>query len=158
MLSEQIGEATGTVSGTRVLSAEGEASKMEVSFRGRGELLGVAITDVGTFVQTVRPGGILGTESSNVLFLSDEGELASWTGFGGGRPTGAGFSSSLGGCRVHADILPQASASERRSHPRRIRVKEDGSSTAGRYGNGRERYRNEIKMYRREHREGVRGG
>ena len=96
MLSEQIGEASGTVTGVRVLSAEGEASKMEVSFRGRGELLGVAITDMGTFVQTVRPGGILGTESSNVLFLTDDGELASWTGFGVGRPMGAGFSSSWG--------------------------------------------------------------
>jgi hypothetical protein len=96
MLSEQIGEASGTVTGVRVLSAEGDASKMEISFRGRGELLGIAITDIGTFVQTTKPGGVLATESSNVLFLSDDGEVASWTGFGVGRPTGPGFSSSWG--------------------------------------------------------------
>ena len=59
MLGEQIGEASGTVTGVRVLSAEGDDSKMEVSFRGRGELFGVGITDIGTFVQTTRPGGIL---------------------------------------------------------------------------------------------------
>src|SRR5947209_5607529 len=96
MLSEQIGEASGTLMSVRVLSAEGDASKMEVTFRGRGELLGVGITDIGTFVRTTKPGGVLATESSNVLFLTDDGEVASWTGFGVGKPTGAGFSSSWG--------------------------------------------------------------
>ncbi len=93
MLGEQIGEASGTVTGVRVLSAEGDDSKMEVSFRGRGELLGVAITDIGTFVQTTRPGGILRGEDSNVLLLTD-GEMVAWKGFGVGKPTGPGFSSS----------------------------------------------------------------
>ena len=96
MLGEQLGEASGTVTGVRVLGAESEDHKMEVSFRGRGEMLGVGITDMGTFVQTVRPDGILSGEDSNVLMLTDDGEMVAWKGFGVGRPTGPGFSSSWG--------------------------------------------------------------
>ncbi len=99
MLGEQLGEASGTVTGIRVLGAQGaddDDSAMEVSFRGRGELLGVGITDMGTFVQTVRPGGILSGEDSNVVMLTDDGEKVAWKGFGVGKPTGAGFKSSWG--------------------------------------------------------------
>lgn len=96
MLGDQLGEASGTVVGVRILSADGGEHKMEVSFRGRGEMLGVGITDMGTFVQAVRPGGVLVAEDSNVIFLTDDGEMGSWRGFGIGRPTGPGFSSSWG--------------------------------------------------------------
>ncbi|MDP9480982.1 MAG: hypothetical protein M3R38_35845 [Actinomycetota bacterium] len=96
MLGEQLGEASGTVTGVRVLGAGGEDHKLEVSFRGRGEMLGVGITDMGIFVQTIRPGGVLIGEGSNVLMLTDDGETVSWKGFGVGRPTGPGFSSSWG--------------------------------------------------------------
>ncbi len=96
MLGEQLGEASGTVTGVRVLGTEGEDHKLEVSFRGRGEMLGVGITDMGIFVQTIRPGGVLIGEDSNVLMLTDDGETVSWKGFGVGRPTGPGFSSSWG--------------------------------------------------------------
>jgi hypothetical protein len=96
MLGEQLGEASGSVTGVRVLSADGDDSKMEVSFRGRGEVLGVGITDIGTFVQTTRPGGVLGGDDSNVLMLTDDGEMVAWKGFGVGKPTGPGFKSSWG--------------------------------------------------------------
>ena len=98
MLGEQLGEASGTVTGVRVLGTEGggDDHKLEVSFRGRGEVLGVGITDMGTFFQTVRPGGVLVGEDSNVLMLTDDGEMVSWKGFGVGRPTGPGFKSSWG--------------------------------------------------------------
>ncbi len=96
MLGEQISEASGSTTGVRVLSAEGDDSKMEVSFQGRGEVLGVGITDIGTFVQRTKPGGTLSGEDSNVLMLTDDGEMVAWKGFGVGRPTGPGFSSSWG--------------------------------------------------------------
>ena len=96
MLGEQIGEASGSVTGVRVLSAEGNDAKMEISFRGRGEVLGVGITDIGTFVQASKPGGILSGEDSKVLLLTDDVEIAAWKGFGVGKATGAGFSSSWG--------------------------------------------------------------
>lgn len=96
MLGELLGESSGSVTGVRILEANGDDSVMEVSFRGSGQVLGVGITDIGTFAQTVRPGGVLSSEEANVLLLTEDGEMVSWKGFGVGRPTGPGFSSSWG--------------------------------------------------------------
>ncbi len=87
-LGEQIGEASGRITGTRVLAPEGQPVKMELALQGSGTMLGQQITDVGTYWQTVRPGGVIYGEGDN-LFLTAEGESAHWTGFGVGRPTGA---------------------------------------------------------------------
>jgi len=87
-LGDQIGEASGRITGTRVLAPEGQPVKVEVALQGSGTMLGQQITDVGTYWQTVRPGGVLYGEGDN-LFLTAEGESAHWTGFGVGRPTGA---------------------------------------------------------------------
>jgi hypothetical protein len=48
-LGEQLGEASGKVTGTRVLGPEGQQVKVEVSFEGRGTLLGQDIADFGTY-------------------------------------------------------------------------------------------------------------
>jgi hypothetical protein len=96
MLGGGIGEASGSVTGARALSVDDDGSRIEVSFSGSGQVLGVSITDIGTFVQTVRPGGDLGSEDSNVVMLTGAGEIVSWTGFGAGRPTGRGLESSWG--------------------------------------------------------------
>jgi hypothetical protein len=55
-LGDQIGEASGRITGTRVLAPEGQPVKVEVSLQGSGTMLGQQITDVGTYWQTVRPG------------------------------------------------------------------------------------------------------
>ena len=60
-LGEQLGTASGTITGTRVLAPEGQQLKVEVSFAGRGTLLGEDIADFGTYWQTVRPGGAYST-------------------------------------------------------------------------------------------------
>jgi hypothetical protein len=55
-LGEQLGTASGKITGTRVLVPEGQQLKVEVSFSGRGTMLGEEIDDFGTYWQTVRPG------------------------------------------------------------------------------------------------------
>ena len=97
MLGEQLGESSGKVTGARVLSTEGQNSKVEVSFQGCGTLLGTEITDFGTYWQVVRPGGILYGEGK-VLMLTADGDMAPWAGFGVGRPTGPVPAASYGVC------------------------------------------------------------
>jgi hypothetical protein len=94
MLGEKLGESSGKLTGTRVLAA-GPEPKLEVSFQGRGTLLGVGITDLGTYWQVVRPGGVLHGEGQ-VVVMADDGELAPWVGGGVGRPTGPGYAASYG--------------------------------------------------------------
>jgi hypothetical protein len=87
-LGDQIGEASGKITGTRVVTPlGGHTRQIEVSFQGSGSLLGHDITDIGTYVQTLRPGGVLYGEG-DVLYITADGESAQWRGFGVGRPTG----------------------------------------------------------------------
>jgi hypothetical protein len=87
-LGDKLGESSGRITGTRVLGSEGQQVKVEVSFEGRGTMLGEDIADMGTYWQTVRPGGVLYGEG-DVLWLTNDGESVRWWGFGVGRPTGA---------------------------------------------------------------------
>ena len=87
-LGDQLGDSSGRITGTRAITpVVGAPAQIEVAFQGSGTMLGQQITDVGTYVQSVRPGGILYGEG-DVLFLTADGESAQWTGFGVGRPTG----------------------------------------------------------------------
>jgi hypothetical protein len=87
MLGEMIGEFSGKITGARVLEVEGTAPKVEVSFQGTGTLLAQAMTDLGTYWQTIRPAGSLYGEG-RVVMMTAEGEAAVWTGFGVGTPAG----------------------------------------------------------------------
>lgn len=95
MLGELIGECTGKVAGIRVVSAEGQETKLEVSLRGEGTLSGQPIADFGTLLQSVRPGAVLRGDAHHVM-ITTHGDVADWVGGGVGRPTGAGFKSSWG--------------------------------------------------------------
>ncbi len=92
MLGDEIGHSSGAVTGIRVLKGH----VMEVSFRGQGALLEVPITDLGTYLQTVTPNGMIHGDDSHVVMLTEDGEAAKWWGFGIGKPTGPGFTSSWG--------------------------------------------------------------
>ena len=70
--------------------------KLEVACQGSGKLLGQEMTEFITYVQTIRPGGELYGEAQEVVMTAD-GEMATWTGFGVGRPTGKGFAASFRG-------------------------------------------------------------
>jgi hypothetical protein len=89
-LGDQIGEASGKVTGNRVITpmvGTQQQARIEVSFQGSGTLLGQEITDIGTYWQTLKPGGTLYGEG-DVLYITGDGQSAHWRGFGVGRPTG----------------------------------------------------------------------
>jgi hypothetical protein len=96
-LGDQIGEVSGRITGTRVLAPEGQQVKVEVSIEGHGKILGEDIADLGTYWQTVRPGGELYGEGNNI-WLTNDGENVLWRGFGIGYPTGPPPAGHLGVC------------------------------------------------------------
>jgi hypothetical protein len=96
-LGEQLGESTGRITGTRVLAPEGQQLKVEVALEGRGTMLGEDITEVGTYWQTLRPGGVLYGEGVN-LWMTTDGESVRWEGFGVGHPTGPPPAGHFGVC------------------------------------------------------------
>lgn len=87
-LGEELGEASGKITGTRVLAPVGEQVQIEVSFQGTGRMLGEGITDLGTYWQVAKPGGILYGEG-DTLWVTHDGQSVHWRGFGVGRPTGS---------------------------------------------------------------------
>lgn len=97
MLGEVVGEASGKITNITVLENAGDRSRVEVSFQGQGKLAGIGITDIGSYWQEIRPGRILYGEGGPV-WMTDDGELLSWKGFGVGRPTGPGYSASWAAC------------------------------------------------------------
>jgi hypothetical protein len=87
-LGKQIGELSGRITGTRVVTPlVGGPAQVEIAFQGSGTLLRQQVAEVGTFVQGARPGGILYAEG-DILFLTADGESAQFRGIGVGRPTG----------------------------------------------------------------------
>jgi hypothetical protein len=87
MLGELVGHASGQVIGTRVLPADGQEPRVEVTIQGTGQMLGQDIIDLGTYWQTIRPGGVLYGEG-HLLIMTGQGDTAEWIGFGVGRPAG----------------------------------------------------------------------
>jgi len=95
MLGEPIGEARGQITNFRVLSGDG-APKVEVSFQSTGTLLGVACTEMGTYVSTMRPDGTMFGNGQGILTTTD-GEGITWTGQGLGKRKGSGMAASWRG-------------------------------------------------------------
>jgi hypothetical protein len=88
MLGEVVAEGSGQIIGMRILPPDGGHLRTEVTFQGRaGKLLGHEVSDLGTYCQTVRPGGFYYGEG-RVILMTTEGDIAEWSGFGVGRPTG----------------------------------------------------------------------
>ena len=87
-LGEPIGEASGKVTGQRVLKVEG-TPKMENSFAMEGNYRGTSCKDVGTYLAVLRE-GVLHGEGQGIVFSKDGQGTAYWTGQGVGRFTGPG--------------------------------------------------------------------
>ena len=88
MLGEQIGESRGRRTGRRILSVDA-GFKAEVSFEDQGKMLGIEGGTIGTYCSTPRPDGTLYGEGQGV-FLTNDGEMATWRGVGTGKFTGGG--------------------------------------------------------------------
>jgi hypothetical protein len=67
---------------------------MEVSLQEAGKILGLDVTDVGTFVAFERSGGQMYAEGQGIT-MSATGESAIWNGHGVGHPTGQGLGMSI---------------------------------------------------------------
>ena len=83
MLGEQLGEGRGKRTGRRVLSVDG-GFKVEVAFESKGKLLGVDITEIGTYWSESRPDGSMYGEGQG-LMMTQDGEVATWKGGGVGK-------------------------------------------------------------------------
>jgi hypothetical protein len=89
MLGEQLGEEQGQITGRRVLPSEGQGPKVEVSFQARGTILGVEITNLGTYWSILQANGALYGEGQGVA-MTTQGDVVQWTGTGRGRFTEQG--------------------------------------------------------------------
>lgn len=100
MLGEPVGEERGKVTSTRVLSVDAYGGEVEVSFSAAGTLMGLEVTDWGTYRSVAGTGGVLSGEGQGILMTRD-GESITWTGQGTGRFTGPGNVSWRGAIYYH---------------------------------------------------------
>lgn len=96
MLTEQIGEEAGQITGIRVLPDEGHGARVEVSFSANGTLLGTHTTTMGSYISVTRPDGTLVGDGQGVT-MTENGEMVSWHGEGVGHFTGHGTAVSYRG-------------------------------------------------------------
>ena len=89
MLGNQIGEERGQVTTMRVLAEDGPLSRIEISFQAQGRVLDCDVSEIGTYISTVRPDGTLFGEGQG-LYMGTDGSAARWVGQGSGRFTGPG--------------------------------------------------------------------
>lgn len=95
MLGEQSGELAGQTTGVRILPGDDfRYVKMEVSYQQQGTVLGIPVTDVGTFTSYERTGGQIYVEGQG-MGMTSEGEGAIWKGHGVARPTGEGMALTI---------------------------------------------------------------
>ncbi len=96
MVGDKIGEEKGKITGYRVLHSDGSGPKVEASFQGKGKILGIDATDMGTYESVLTPAGVLNGKGQGVTMTSD-GEVAYWRGEGVGTFTGRGMGVSWRG-------------------------------------------------------------
>jgi len=87
MLGELIAEERGKVTGRRVLDSQ--AGKIEHSFNASAKVKGVEGMDMGTYVSWTLPDGSMEGKGEGV-FMSNDGQMVSWTGTGIGQFKGPG--------------------------------------------------------------------
>lgn len=103
MQGEKIGEGSGKVTSRRVLANPGGGPKMETSFEASGRLLGIEVTETGTYWSVVRPDGSLFGEGQGII-MGKGGELATWVG------QGVGTLGKDGGVSYRGAVYHQTSA------------------------------------------------
>ena len=94
MLGEKLTETVGKVTGTRVLSNESGNVEIEISFQGMGKVLGLDVSEMGTYIQTLRPTGHIYGKGQGVA-MSASGDSLCWHGFGVGQSTGKGLGAKI---------------------------------------------------------------
>ena len=105
MLGEMLGEERGKMTGMRVLPAEGAGPRVEASWQGSGKLLGVEYNGMGTYIAVMTPAGVLSGQGQGVM-MGKDGEMASWTGGGVGKP-GKGMAANWRGAIYYQSPSPK---------------------------------------------------
>jgi hypothetical protein len=106
MLGEQLGQASGKVTGIRVIPTDGPETKLEISFQGTGKMLGLDIMNIGTYRQVVGDDGVIRGDGEVVVITAD-GQSAHWVGFGVGHPTGPSPKSHFAVCGYFKEASEQ---------------------------------------------------
>lgn len=138
MLGDLIYEHKGKVIGQRALgnaSEKGEVvvlPKIETTFSADAKLKGtIEITDTGTYMSIIRPGGILHGEGQGLYMTKDgSGETATWTGQGVGRLTEGGRVSYRGSLFFRANSTGKLSFLNNIVTVFEYEVDESGNTTA----------------------------
>ena len=138
MLGDLIYEHKGKVIGQRALgnaSEKGEVvvlPKIETTFSADAKLKGtIDITDTGTYLSIIRPGGILHGEGQGLYMTKDgSGETATWTGQGVGRLTEGGRVSYRGSLFFRANSTGKLSFLNNIVTVFEYEVDESGNTTA----------------------------
>jgi len=90
MLGDFLGEIQGQVTGQRVVGGEhGLPPVVETSAAVQGELLGVAVRDIATYVGRMRADGRLDGHGKG-LTMTESGDSVTWKGQGVGTFSGPG--------------------------------------------------------------------
>jgi hypothetical protein len=84
MLGEMIGEDKGKITTYRVVGARGGANQVEVSMKSAGKIHGIEFMELATYSSVMKQGGHLYGEGRGV-FMTKDGESASWVGQGVGH-------------------------------------------------------------------------
>jgi hypothetical protein len=100
MLGDKIGEESGQITSTKVLSVD-PSPLLEVSFQAQGQLLGIETTEVATYTSQMRADGTIYGEGHGVVMASD-GSMATWKGSGVGKATGEGMAVSYRGALYYS--------------------------------------------------------
>jgi hypothetical protein len=95
MLGDLLYEESGQVTGTRVLPSETGAPRVETSFHATGTIDGIHHEDTGTYVAVARPDGTIFGEGQGML-VTENGDVATWTGQGTARMLDGGRMSFRG--------------------------------------------------------------
>jgi hypothetical protein len=106
MLGEKLGEAQAATV-TRVLPTEGSSPRFETSVDGGGTLLGVPVKFLATYWSEVRAdGSIYGECPNSGVFMTEDGEAATFI------ASGAGGFTSEGGAFFRGAVYFQTSGSK----------------------------------------------
>jgi hypothetical protein len=89
MLGEKLGEINGKITGLRVLEADYQGPRVEVSFQGAGKFLGLNVNDMGTYSSVLTKNKTFDGHGQGII-MTNEGEAVTWIGQGIGKPTGKG--------------------------------------------------------------------
>lgn len=88
MLGDPIGYAQGSVVSSRVLEPIENEVNLEISFQGRGEILGFPFADMGTCRLVFRSDGMIHAKDGNIVMFGLQGETARVQSSGLGRLCG----------------------------------------------------------------------